>query len=227
MTEEFWEGCYTPEVIPESDLELYEKAGWGRRIGFGKKIAILVIDMTRAFVEDRFSLGYEKTGKPCAVAIRRLLDKARPIGIPVIYTRGGGKWPGIGKIRKKKISSIITSEANEIVDELTPNNGEIVLTKPKPSAFIGTPLLGILIHHNVDTLVVTGMVTSGCVRATVVDGCSYNYKVMVPLECVADRGEVPHKANLFDMDMKYADVRSLEDVLKHIETVDRKIYEAM
>ena len=127
MSKEFWKGCYTPDVIPESDLELYEKAGWGKRIGFGRKIAVLVIDMTRAFVEDRFPLGYEKTGRPAAEAIRKLLDKARSVGIPIIYTKGGGGWPGVGKIRRGTIEKIDWSEANEIVEEITPMNGEIVL----------------------------------------------------------------------------------------------------
>jgi nicotinamidase-related amidase len=224
MSKEFWKGCYTPDIIPESDLELYEKAGWGKRIGFGRKIAVLVVDMTRAFVEDRFFLGYEKTGRPAAVAIRKLLDKARPIGIPIIFTKGGGGWPGVGKIRRGRTENVSWEIANEIVEEITPLDEEIVLTKPKPSAFIGTPLLGILTHHNVDTIIVTGMVTSGCIRATIVDGFSYNYKVIVPLECVADRGQVPHKANLFDVDMKYSDVMALEDVLKHLDTVDKELY---
>ncbi len=90
-----------------------------------------------------------------------------------------------------------------------------MVTKSKPSAFFGTPLASMLTYLGVDTLVVTGMVTSGCVRATVVDAFSHNYRVVVPIECVADRSATSHQVNLFDMDMKYADVLPLADVLAH------------
>jgi nicotinamidase-related amidase len=77
-----------------------------------------------------------------------------------------------------------------------------------------------LAYHSIDTVIVTGMVTSGCVRATVIDAFSYNYRVIVPIECCADRGEISHQVNLFDMGMKYADVVPLEEVMKHLATLE-------
>jgi maleamate amidohydrolase len=108
-------------------------------------------------------------------------------------------------------------EAHEIADTIKPEPKDIVVTKSKPSAFFGTPLASMLVYLGVDTLVVTGMVTSGCVRATVIDAFSHNYRVIVPLECVADRSPTSHQVNLFDIDMKYADVLPLADVLAHLD----------
>jgi nicotinamidase-related amidase len=210
---------FVPPVIPESDRALYEKSGWGRRIGFGKKVAVLVVDMTRMFVEDSFPLGCSKTGRPAAQAISKLLDSAKQNGVPIIFTKPSSAKEfsiTIQKIREEKLAALDVEGANEIVEPIMPSAGDIVIEKAKPSGFIGTPLLGVLTYFNVDTIIVTGMVTSGCVRATVVDGFSYNFRVIIPIECVADRGDVPHNVNLFDMDMKYADVMPLSEVLDNL-----------
>jgi nicotinamidase-related amidase len=107
----------------------------------------------------------------------------------------------------------------EFVAEIAPRPGDVLLPKKHPSAFFGTPLASYLIERNVDTLVVTGCTTSGCVRGTVVDGFAYNYKVVVPQECVYDRSPVSHAVNLFDMASKYADVRPTAEVLGLLETL--------
>ena len=214
--------AYIPDLIPAAERENYLKGHMGARVGFGVRPVVLVVDMTRAFVEDRFPLGWSKTGEPCAHAIRRLLDVARPLGLPVVYTRGDafpldaelGRWLDKGTGADPG-SLHRTPEAHEIVDLLKPEPGEVVLTKGKPSAFFGTPLAALLTWYAADTTIVTGMVTSGCVRATVVDAFSHNYRVIVPLECVADRSETSHQINLFDLDMKYADVVPLAEVLAH------------
>jgi maleamate amidohydrolase len=215
--------AYIPERITPEERERYLKGHMGARAGFGRRPAVLVVDMTRAFTEDRFPLGSSKAGGPCAQAIRRLLDLARPLGLPVVFTRYGpfatdaewGRWLGKGTAAEPD-SPMRHPEAHEIVDLLEPASGEVALVKTKPSAFFGTPLASLLAWHGVDTVIVTGMVTSGCVRATVVDAFSYNYRVVVPIECVADRSETCHQINLFDMDMKYADVVPLEEVLDHL-----------
>src|SRR5699024_7369347 len=105
-------------------------------------------------------------------------------------------------------------KGTEIVESLKPVPGEIVISKKKPSAFFGTPLASYLIDENIDTLIVTGTTTSGCVRATAVDAFSYNLDVVVPEECAFDRGITTHALNLFDMQQKYADVVSTEEVIK-------------
>ena len=102
----------------------------------------------------------------------------------------------------------------DIVDEFAPIDGEAVLRKSSPSAFWGTPLMGHLNYLGVDTIITCGESTSGCVRASVVDGCTYRYRMIVVEECVFDRHEATHAINLFDMDQKYADVLSLADVLE-------------
>jgi len=215
--------AYVPDIIPPDERARYVKGHMGRRVGFGARPAILVVDMTRAFTEDRFPLGCAAAGAPCARAIRTLLDAARPLELPVVYTRYDafvadaewGRWLDKGTGAEPD-SLMRGSEAHEIADLLKPRVSDLVVTKTKPSAFFGTPLASMLTYLGVDTLIVTGMVTSGCVRATVVDAFSHNYRVIVPLECVADRSATSHQVNLFDMDMKYADVVPLAEVLGHL-----------
>ena len=111
------------------------------------------------------------------------------------------------------------SYRHTIYQDLEPEEGDIVLEKSKPSGFFGTDLAAILTYHHIDTLIVTGMVTSGCVRATVVDGFNLNYVCIVPEECTADRGQVSHKVNLFDMHCKYADVMPQSQVHEYIKSL--------
>ena len=214
--------AYVPDIIPPEERARYAKGNMGKRAGFGARPAVLVVDMTRAFTEDRFPLGCTAAGVPCAAAIRTLLDAVRPLGVPVLYTRYDafaadaqwGRW--LDKGTGAEPDSLMRGpEAHEIADAVKPAAADIVVTKTKPSAFFGTPLASMLTYLGIDTVVVTGMVTSGCVRATVIDAFSHNYRVIVPLECVADRSPTSHQVKLFDIDMKYADVLPLADVLAH------------
>jgi len=214
--------AYVPEIIPENDVNIMmEKYRGGFRGGFGSKIAVLIVDMTHAFVDDQYRTGYSKTGKPALKAIKRLLDRARDLKVPIFFTRAApsyskverGRW--FGKVRP--LSGPRPPESDEIVDELKPMEGEFIILKTKPSAFFGTPLESLLTYLNVDSLIITGMVTSGCVRATVMDAFSYNYRVNIPLECVADRSQISHEVTLFDLDMKYADVTPLSKVLDRLD----------
>jgi nicotinamidase-related amidase len=142
---------------------------------------VLVVDMTRAFTEDRFPLGSSKAGEPCLHAIRRLLDVARPRRIPVVYSRYApfatdaewGRWLDKGTAAEPD-SPMRTPEAHEIPEIIEPEPGDVITTKSTPSAFFGTALAAVLNYHGVDTTIVTGMVTSRCVRATAVDAFSYN-----------------------------------------------------
>lgn len=214
--------AYVPDIIPPEERARYAKGNMGKRAGFGARPGLLVVDMTRAFTEDRFPLGCSAAGAPCVRAIRTLLDTVRPRAVPVFYTRYDafaadaewGLWLDKGTGAEPN-SLMRTAEAHEIADLLKPAPRDVVITKTKPSAFFGTPLASMLTYLGLDTLIVTGMVTSGCVRATVIDAFSHNYRVIVPLEAVADRSETSHQVNLFDMDMKYADVMPLAEVLAH------------
>jgi nicotinamidase-related amidase len=211
------------DVIPESDKAWYRHYWQGdpaeRPLRGGARPAVIVVDMwdlTKTLVE--WPSGYSDTGEDCAAAIRRLLDVARPTGVPVFFTSNYppnsqptpaelGRWVG----------TIMRTETHEIYDVIRPVEGEVVIYKgARPSAFFGTNLASMLIYHDIDTVIVTGMLTSGCVRATVFDAFQYNYQVIVPEECVADRAQISHKVNLFDMHMKYADVVPLADVISYL-----------
>ncbi|MCW8173561.1 isochorismatase family protein [Natrialba swarupiae] len=189
---------------------MVDKAEFGGEIGLGEDIAVLVVDMTREFVEDDYPNGYAETGQPAASAIARLMESERAWGprILLAVSQGehrveAGQW---GEANQ-------TEEMTELTTELSPTEDDVVFEKYKPSVFFGTQLESMLNYSNVDTVIVTGMTTSGCVRATVVDAFSLNYRVIVP-ECVADRSQVSHEVSLFDMDMKYADVVSLDDLIE-------------
>lgn len=205
------------DLLTEEERKTYAKSGWGVAREWGCKPAILVIDMTYGFVDDRFPLGYGKTGWPCVKAIDKLLSAGRACGVPVFYTGGMVADTPAQRGRWKSPSRPPHEDVNKIVAELAPQPGDAVIRKRRPSGFFGTELASLLIYHNIDTVIVTGMVTSGCIRATVIDAFSYNYIVIVPEEGVADRSITSHKINLFDMHMKYADVVPLESVISYLE----------
>jgi len=211
------------DVIPEAERRIYARGGMGEgRVGMGEKPAVVVVDMTYGFVDSAFPLGHGETGWPAVAAIRRLLDTARPLGVPVFYShaRAGttpcerGRWKGGGAVANPGMQD---PKANTIVQEIAPRPGDVVIAKTWPSVFFGTDLPSYLMYHRVDTLIVTGMVTSGCVRGTAIDAFSYNLRVVVPQECVADRGQTSHKVALFEIQMKYGDVLPLEDVLAELK----------
>jgi maleamate amidohydrolase len=209
-------------VIPKSDLDAYTKAGFGKRMGFGKKPCLLVIDMTYGFVDPKNPLAHGTMGFEAIKNLKPLLDKARTCGIPIIYTTGLNSIANgqpIGISRKVVVNP--KPGENEIVDEIKPQPRDIVVPKGKASVFFGTTVLTFLTRNNIDTLIVTGTTTSGCVRGTVVEAASYDYYVVVPEECVADRAEVPHKVNLFDMEMKYADVIPTKEVLDYFDRLNK------
>ncbi len=146
--------------------------------------------------------------------IATLIDQARALGIPIIYTHG----------REKETTRRSPRLGTAIVDELAPRPGDLVIEKDAASAFFGTNLVSHLISHKIDTVIHTGCVTSGCVRASVVDAAGYGFKNAVVEECVFDRALTPHLANLFDMDAKYGDVMCLAEVQAYLKSVgDRRI----
>ena len=119
---------------------------------------------------------------------------------------------------------IIRHKGNEIVAEVAPQPQDMTFVKKKPSAFFLTPLVSYLIDMKVDTILLTGTTTSGCIRATAVDGFSYNYYVVVPEECAWDRGELTHKNNLFDIHQKYGDVVKLNDTLAYLDSLPDDLF---
>jgi maleamate amidohydrolase len=214
------------DVIPIEEQRLYERGGMGGRIGYGSKPALLVVDMTYGFVDSAYPLGHSETGWPAAEAISELLGCARERQVPLIYTRGKpgstpmecGRWKGGGAAGHPLMRE---PRANEIVEPIAPQEGEPVISKTFPSAFFNTDLLSYLVYANVDTIILAGMVTSGCVRSTAIDAFSYNYRVIIPEECVADRGQTSHKVALFDIHMKYGDVVPMREVMEYFDGLRR------
>lgn len=213
------DGRIWDDVIDAAERAEYEKAGWGGSIGFGERPALIVVDMYRAFVDPSYPFA-AATALEAAAPIQRLLEAFRGAGLPVFHSTGKvepiaaarGRW----KVRATTDSPLMQSpDAYAFWPPLAPQPGEAVLVKTYPSAFFGTTLASQLVYHGVDTLVVTGTVTSGCVRGTCLDAFNLNYRVVVPEECVCDRGAVSHKVALFEIHMKYGDVVSLAHVLAH------------
>lgn len=205
------------DVISAEERMSYEKAGWGGSVGFGARPALLVVDMYRAFVDPAYPFAADGA-QEIAAHIAEMLEEFRSRGLPVVYSTGSaaatnaerGRW----KVRALTESRVMQQpDAYEIWHALEPREDEPVIVKAFPSAFFGTILASVLTYYGVDTLVVTGTVTSGCVRATCLDGFNNNYRVVVPEECVCDRGEVSHKVALFEIDMKYGDVRPLAEIV--------------
>jgi nicotinamidase-related amidase len=210
------------KLLSEKEWHAYLKSHHGERMGFGARPAVIVVDMTYAFVDPSHLMASGDRGWQAVKRTRELLDAARKKSAPTIYTKPSEKIlqnVAAGTISRKLISgmreALSKPRGNDIVDEVAPAHGDIILEKAAASAFFGTDLIRILTYYGVDTVIVAGATTSGCVRATVVDAASYNYFVIVPEECVADRAELPHLVSLFDMDMKYADVLKLAEVLEY------------
>jgi maleamate amidohydrolase len=214
------------DPIDEETRAVYAGQGWGtQRVGFGERPALLVVDMQWDFVDP----GSPSTCAPLAVDrlpdIRRLLDAARAAGIPVFFSQGlvapdlsdVGLWKGWA--HRTGHAQVEGTRGAEIVPELAPLPGEHVVRKRRPSAFFGTDLDVFLRGRRVDTLIVAGSSMSGCVRATVVDGFSLDYRVMMVTECVVDRTLEVLERNLFDMDAKYADAVGLAETLAYLATL--------
>ena len=205
-----------------SDQDVYAKQGFGNSSGFGRSAALVLVDFVNGF-NDPNLFGGGNIGE-AIVATQKLLAFAREHRLPVAHTRvvyaEDGSDAGVFRLKAPSLKVLTeTAHASQIVSELTPVAGELVIRKTQPSAFFGTGLIHCLIAKGVDTLLVTGCTTSGCVRATVVDSMSSNFRTIVVTDCVGDRATGPHEANLFDMGQKYADLLTSEQVIAHLAKV--------
>lgn len=214
-------------VIDQHDREVYRRAGYAQSYGAGSSPALLVVDVEYNFTGDEPSddilTSIAKYSDSCGPAaweaipvIAGLLGQFRRCGRPVVYTHG------IRAERTRTEPRIGT----DIVDELAPDKDDLVIAKPAASAFFDTQLREWLTERRVDTLVITGCVTSGCVRATVVDAASAGFRVLVPEQSVFDRGRLPHLVNLFDMNAKYADVVNADEVVTYLSGLPAKSSDA-
>ena len=210
----------------EAARKVYDAARLGQSITLGERPAVLVVDFSCGFTDPECALGSELSDE--VEATRRLLDAARAKGLPVVFTtigfepslRDGGLWlqkvPSLGDLQ-------IGGRWVEIDPRLAPREDETIVLKKGASAFFGTNLTAILVSQGVDSVVLCGATTSGCIRATAIDLLQNGFPAMVPRECVGDRAQAPHEANLFDIQAKYADVVSLDDALAYVESVEGRV----
>jgi maleamate amidohydrolase len=202
--------------------EVYDRAGFGRRVERGSRPAVVVVDFTYGFTDPQYPTGADMSDAVRATA--RLLDAARAGGHPVVFTTIAYDPAQIaGLAWLKKATGMAALEAGsrlvEVDGRLAMRPGEHLVIKTGASAFFGTALASYLASVGADTVVVTGATTSGCVRATVVDAVQHGYPTLVPRDCVADRAQGPHDASLFDINEKYGDVVDSDDVLAYLSTL--------
>ena len=200
---------------------IYERAGFGATVERGARPALLVVDLSRGFTEPQFATGSDLSDE--VAATRSLLEAARSAGAPVLFTTIAyepGDENRLAWLRKAPGLVVLAagSELVEIDPRIAPVAGEPVLVKKGASAFFGTDLAERLHALGVDTLVVCGATTSGCVRASVVDAVQNDFPTLVVREAVGDRAREPHDANLFDIAAKYGDVISLADAAAYLSS---------
>lgn len=203
--------------------ELYRRHGVGGRVGFGRASALLIIDFQRSYTRT-----WRASSLDPVRATARLLAAARERGVPVVFTYVGydpenpdaGTW---GLKAATLVENIRGTEACAIDPLIEPAAGELVLEKRVPSAFFGSDLAERLRSWDVDTVVVCGTSTSGCVRATVVDGLSHGFRVIVPRECVNDASPASGEVALVDIDTKYGDVVGVEEALRAMQVLGSKV----
>ncbi|MBU6211196.1 MAG: isochorismatase family protein [Gammaproteobacteria bacterium] len=210
----------------ESLQDNYARGGFGQRLAPGRRPALLVIDFVSAYLvpDSPLYAGVEQARTDCVT----LLNGARAAGIPIVHTnvvyQPGGRDGGVFF---RKVPALACFEAGAhpdlaaFAEGLEPVAGETVISKQYASAFFGTSLASTLTALQVDTVLIAGLSTSGCVRASTVDCCQHGFVPVVVREAVGDRAPGPHEANLFDLQAKYAEVASLADVLDYLRSLPR------
>lgn len=200
--------------------DIYEQRGYGREpIGFGRKPAVLVVDFQRGFTEAEFPMG---GGAMVEAALQKTLGvmrAARQAGAPVLACaiafdsrKGAQPW------KVGPVLDLIAGTPQAALDpRIAAEQPDVVMSKTAPSMFFGTPASAVLTREGVDTVIVTGCITSGCIRATVVDAFSLGFRVQVPRDCVGDHDQAAHEQNLADVGRRYADIIDAETAIAALE----------
>jgi maleamate amidohydrolase len=204
--------------VAEQLADNYKKA-YDNRLGFGEQPALILVDFVRAYFDEDCAL-YAGVDDALASALR-VRDSARAAGVPVVYSNveyhAGGADGGVF-FRKAPVlkNFVVGNPMGEWAAGISPAADEIVIAKQYPSAFFGTSLAPTLHTMNIDSLIITGLTTSGCIRATCVDAMCHGFTPLVVADACGDRHAAPHEANLFDMNAKYADVITEDEVLAYL-----------
>jgi maleamate amidohydrolase len=206
----------------------YARAGYHAKQSWGERPALLLIDFAKAYFDPSAPLF---GGDGCRIALEnaiRLAAAARKAGVPVIFTevkyRPGGADGGAFYAKVPALSCFDDgAETQKMTEGLTVEKNDILITKQYPSAFFGTSLDATLRWLKTDTLMLAGVTTSGCVRATCIDSISHGFVTLVIEDAVGDRAEEPHKANLYDMSAKYADLLTTEDAITYMHATTQKL----
>ncbi|CAM5482601.1 isochorismatase family protein [Eoetvoesiella caeni] len=201
----------------------FEQRGFGRRIGFGKKSAIIAIDLAKGFTDPEQPLGADLSSQ--IEAVNSLTSAGRAVGVPVFFTTVRYDDPelrdaGIWRLKQGGIDSLsINGEGWQLDPRLFVAPDDQMVIKKYASCFFGTDLLSRLTCSGVDTVFIVGTSTSGCVRATAVDACQYGFRPIVVSEAVGDRSSAAHRQSLFDLHTRYADVIELAEALEFFSTI--------
>jgi maleamate amidohydrolase len=203
-------------MVPMNSDSIYAKQQFGQKTGFGRKPALLIVDFVNGFTDPEV-LGGGNIGEAVKATVP-LLDFFRGQNRLVVFTRivyaDDGSDAGIWCEKAPRLRALTEkAHQSQVVQELAPRPGELIVRKTQASAFFATALSGVFIANGVDTIVVAGCTTSGCVRASVIDAMSWNFRPVVAKDCVGDRALGPHEANLFDMGQKYADLLSSREII--------------
>jgi len=227
------------DFLTERDKQVLAQAGYGKRGGFGKRPALFIIDVQYNFCGDKpedilEGLKQYRThcGREAWEAVEHivpLLELARDKNIPVFYTESGRRADlldsgvQVGKNHRGGEKTVVANtHATQTVEPLAPRPQDIRITKQKPSCFFGTIFMSHLNFLDVDTLILVGCTSSGCLRATTVDAYSYNFKVIIPEEAAFDRFQASHAMSLFDLNCKYADVIPSIEVQDYLRELPAK-----
>lgn len=223
MARDFEDHCWK-DIVNEEILEIYE--AYHRKTYVGGSPAVLAIDLyNKAYeggnkpvreVNRQFSGSCGENAWKAIEPTQKLFAAAREAGIPVIYTTRHVDTRGVQSTNRNMGGAPLKSDVYDIKAELAPQPGELVIYKERASGFFGTPLVAHLRMMGIDSLIICGESTSGCVRASTVDAYSYGFHNVLVEECTYDRSMLSHKVNLFDMHHKYADVMHVEEVVAHL-----------
>lgn len=218
-----WESFLT-----EPDRAVVARGRFGRRMGFGQRAAVVVIDAQKYMVGEagcdvEWPSSCGEMGRRAVREIAGLVAAAQAATVPCFFSRfelaADGSDIGVYGRKRDLLQSphwcLSGSVGAELVPQLRPTSGDVVFVKKKPSGFHGTPLLGYLVERRIDTVIVVGGATSNCIRATVFDASSYNFRTIVPHEAVFDRIPISHAISLFDMDRQFADVVTVQETLDY------------